>query len=433
MHTTSKSVRTHETEVAAADLSEVTRFGLLLRVDATVATSLGMAIVATSLGPDYQISYTPIQQIRITGTGRVEGIRWLDARRLKQEQQQVWRLLALPVPSGHRYAGIPDAEVRAKERIERGAPIRFGLHDQPEAANPATAGPATDADEAARLAAGRDVLAGWLNRLLNDMSAEPAELREPVDFSPGQTSGTLQVPCLGMLLQTSLDPGVGRWLGYGDRDEAPPGAPGDIIVYRIRALFMFDKDHLGPLVNYVKPIKLADAIRNLGVQLDTSKLSIEDDVLDIGTVVCATLGNPPLRLGAPALAMPYSPLATTPTTVGPEAWLPRTPPDAARGLLLPLSHLGPGACVALARRTLANIEGLNRRTPNGRAITLVSTKSPSATSPGEMIYRDRIAPPDSFFYRTAQADWFGRWSGWSENTAPAGVRPPPPIPTVLAT
>ncbi len=430
--------RTHVADVRAADLLEVIRWRASLRVDATVATSRGMAVVASSLGPNYQLAYTPIQQIRISGAGRVDGIRWLDARRLKQISEP-WRLLALPVSSGHRYAGIPDAEARAKERIERGAPVRLGLHDQPDAANPAACAAATDADETARLDAGRAVLAGWLDRLLNDMSAEPAELRAPVDFSPGPTSGTLQVPCLGALLQASLDPGVGRWLGYGDRDEAPPGAAGDVIVYWIRALFAFDKDHLGPLAGQVKPFKLADALRNLGsarelgFELDGRNLQIHDDVLDLGTVVCATLGNPPAHLGAPGLATPYSPLATPPSTVGPEAWLPRTPPDAARELLLPMSHLGPGACVALARRTAAGIAGLNRKTPNGRAITLVSTASPSATTPGEMIYRDRAAPPESFFYRAAQADWFGRWSGWSENSAAAGVRPPPPMPTVLAT
>lgn len=423
---------TRATELSAADFLDIGRLRASLRVDATVATSRGMAVVASSLGPNYQLSYTPIQQVRITGAGRVAGIRWLDARQLKQVAER-WRLLALPVPNGHRYAGIPDAEVRAKERIQRGAPVRFGLHDQPDAPTPGAAGPATDADEAARLAEGQDVLAKWLDQVLNDMSAPPAELRARVDFSTGSSSGTLGVPVLGALLQASLDPGVGRWLGYGDRDEAPPGAPGDVIVYWIRALFLFDKDELGPLVNQVKPIPLANALQGLGVQLDKSKLKITGDVLDFGTVVCATLGNPPLHLGAPVLAAPYSPLATPPSTVGPEAWLPRTPPDAVRELLLPLSHLGPGACVALARRTGAGITGLNRRTPHRRAITLVSTASPSATSPGEMIYRDRAVPPESFFFRSAQADWFGRWSGWSETAAAAGVRPPPPMPTVLAT
>lgn len=415
-----------------AEILELARGRGYLRVDATVATSRGMATVASTLGPDYQLAYTPIQQVTITGTGRVEGVRWLGANSLKPRGEP-WRLLALPVSHGHRYAGIPDAAARANERIERGAPVRMGLHDQPDAASPSTAGPATDADELARIVAGQPVLGAWLDQLLNDMSAEPEDLRSPVSFSPGPMSGTLQVPCLGALLQASLDPGVGRWLGYGDRDEAPLGAPGDVVVYTIRALFNFDKKHLGVLASQVKPIELAAALRGLGVQLDTSKLEITEEVLDLGIFVCAVIGNPPLHLGAPVIGDAYSPLATPPSTVGPEAWLPRTPPDAARELLLPLAQLGPGACVALARRTAAGIAGLNRRTPGGRAISLVATASPSSTSPGEMSYRDGLAPPEAFFYRAAQADWFGRWSGWREKDAAAGVRPGPPVPTVLAT
>lgn len=418
-------------DIVAADLLDVVRPRGSLRVDATVATSRGMAVVASSLGPDYQLAFTPIQQVRITGNGRVDGVRWVSVLKL-EHPQEVWRVLALPVPSGHRYAGIADAEARANERVARGAPVRLGLHDRPDAATPGVAPAATDADEAARIASGRPVLDTWLDKLLNDMSAEPEDLRSPVTFNPGPTAGTLQVPCLGALLQASLDPGVGRWLGYGDRDEAPLGAPGDVVVYVIRALFNFDKKHLGPLASQVKPIKLAAALAGLNIPLETRGLSITDDVLDLGTLVCATIGNPPLRLPAPTIGTACSPLATPPSTV-PEAWLPRTPPDAAREMIVPLSQLGPGACVALARRTPAGITGMNRRTPEGRAITLVSTASPSSTTPGEMTFRDGVAPPDAFFYRGAQADWFGRWSGWSENAAAAGVRPPPPRPTVLAT
>lgn len=426
------AVRPRPIDVLPADLLDVIRVRATIRVDATVATSRGMAIVASTLGPDYQLAYTPIQQVTVTGTGRVAGVRWLSVLKLKQIEE-VWRLLALPVPHGRRYAGIPDAEARAKDRIVRGAPLRFGLHDQPDAATPGAAGPATDADELARITAGRPVLDTWLDKLLNDMSAPPDELRTPVAFNPGPTSGTLQVPCLGALLQASLDPGVGRWLGYGDRDEAPPGAPGDVVVYLIRALFGFDPKELGPLGSQIKPLRAADALAGLHVQLDTRELKITGDVLDLGTIVCATIGNPPLHLPPPAIGTARSPLVTPPNLVGPEAWLPRTPPDAARELVVPLSHLGPGACVALARRTTAGITGLNRRTPEGRAISLVSTASPSATSPGEMTFRDGTAPPDALFYRAAQADWFGRWSPWSESAAAAGVRPPPPIPTVIAT
>src|SRR6185369_526355 len=85
--------------------------------------------------------------------------------------------------------------------------------------------------------------------LLTDLSAPQASLSETQSFDDAKLSGAAGIPLLGYLLQSSTDPGVGRWLGFGDVDEAPPnpgvnsssssvgsGEP-NIVFYLVRGLW----------------------------------------------------------------------------------------------------------------------------------------------------------------------------------------------------
>src|SRR5262249_54786685 len=79
-----------------------------LRVEAQVNTGRGPAVIAALAKPPYQLGATPIESVRISGRGTVQGLHWVDARSLKPFAGGAppWRALGLPVVAAKRYCGL---------------------------------------------------------------------------------------------------------------------------------------------------------------------------------------------------------------------------------------------------------------------------------------------------------------------------------------
>ncbi len=401
-----------------------------VRADAVVSGTLGPSVVASATQAPYQLCATGMDRVLVTGAGVVFGIRVLRARDLDLRPGREGRLLALPVGGAARYQGLPDARDRAKDRVHRGAPLRLGLHDEPDAADPASCSPVSDSEEFERV----ETL--WARRveemvlaLVDDLSAPPRELL----LDPGPLQGTsmatatMALPALSGVLQGALDPGMGRMLGLVEHDESPP-APGELVVYVVRGAWTRHPDksaYLDSLLFLGGPDDPADFPLDLPQLVKEQR---EGRFLDLWTVAGCVAG--------PAGPAVPPPVVSSGADLG---WVPETPPSARRHVVLPLSGLVPAAATALARET-PGIIGLNPRLADllgggpDRAVGIMPAvlselgPTPSAQAPGEGEVHDRLAPEDACDYRVAQADWFGRWSTWSHGAVGAGTRPAVPAP-----
>jgi hypothetical protein len=217
-------------------------FGPSLQVAALVSNPLGDAVVARASTPAYQLAASRIERVLVSGQGVVTGVRWVDARTLNPPAGDLWRVLALPVASGARYAGIAQAAQRAKERVLRGAPVREPLYEDGTATDASATPAVTPADDWARVQSLTPPVAAWLDMLVNDLSQTAQQLvsaPEPLVDADGTARGTASVYALGSTLAAGLDPSVGRWLGLVELDEDPGAvaAPGDVLAYVIRGFW----------------------------------------------------------------------------------------------------------------------------------------------------------------------------------------------------
>ncbi|HEX6935777.1 MAG TPA: hypothetical protein VF227_04595 [Actinomycetes bacterium] len=408
-----------------------------VRADAVVSGVLGPAVVASATAAPYQLCATGMDRVVVTGAGRVTGIRVLRARDLKLEpSREPWRLLALPIERGARYEGLHDAWVRAEDRVLRGAPQLLGLHDDPDAPDPATCDPASPSDEWER------VKLLWAERLeemvlavVDDTGAAPAELMLAPQALTGTAvaTATLQVPPLAGALQGAIDPGCGRMLGLVELDDDPPGDPGELVVYVVRGGWTLHASATELLTPLLTPAGSDPADFPLPLPGLVKELQ-EGQFLDLWTVAAVVRGRAPAPVPRPAVGAPED-----------LGWVPEVPPSARRHVVLPLSGLVPAAGVAVARET-PGVVGLNPRLPDlfpgqsapDRAVAVVPGvlaevgPSPAASEAGQGEVHDRGAPEDATDYRLAQADWFGRWSPWATVTVGAGARPPVPVPVLEA-
>ncbi|HJZ55711.1 MAG TPA: hypothetical protein VKE74_12155, partial [Gemmataceae bacterium] len=222
-----------------------------VRSEIVVGTPRGPAAVAASKTAPYPLGASRIEQVVVSGkTGQVSGASWIDARPFTPGDGP-FRVLPLPPPGGARYSGPPDAADQAKKRVRDGAPLKFGLHDDPTVSGPATAAAATADDEEKRVFALVPEVEDWVKNLIDDTTGEPwllartAAVRDQVlDRDIGQA----QINYLGSVLNASLDPGVGRWLGFVDVDREPPGnTPGDVVGYVVRSFWQLNEKRLGLL------------------------------------------------------------------------------------------------------------------------------------------------------------------------------------------
>lgn len=408
--------------------------GESLRVEALRNTDLGPAVLAARDRAPFEIGSSYTQLIRVTGSGTVTGARWLDGKDVYIEQLRPWLFLGLPVERAARYEGLAGAPGKSDDRVKFGAPLRMGLHDEPGKPGPSacTAIPEwMDLDRVSSLTPG---LWPMLDRLLNDLSAPQQDLSEQQVLTsglPSSTPGEALLNCLGTVLGAALDPGLGRWLGFMDRDNTPDVVAGEVVLYLIRGYWAIDPSRLEPtqelpLLEAVPEARVpptAPQDPTLPYSVPTKPVDKLTQLYEFRLPVATTVGAPPLPPGSPGMG---------PARNGEGPWQPLTPPLAQRELIVPVRHVLPGACMAFARKEGSTYRALNDRTPNGRAATLLVAQADDAEQPQSGELFDREAPETLVEYRAAQADWFGRWSGWSTLMAASASRPKPPTPVLEA-
>lgn len=435
-----------------------------IRVDAWKSTEYGLQTIGARDKPPYDIGASEIHGVVVSGRGTIRGISWLDWHRMNFDKMTPWRFMGLPVESADRYEGLANAGSESKGRVLHGAPRRFGMHDAPASANPASTPVAASSDEAARLNSLAPDVDKLLTPLLEDGDVQASLIATDVQsgsLPPDTTVSEVAYSPLSSLLLGAADPTIARYLGFLDRDEAPPGEEGDIIAYIIRGFWAADVKALlnkeqiwkwpglqlasGGLVSATNPPAepgLPFSIpRTATVQVEPTDDVGGDETRDIQLFdwyvpAVTTFGAPLLPPWKPETGPQIAP-SEPPSPDGQGHWnTDILPPDARRNVELPVSELTPGANLAFARDENGSIKGLNRRFDvNGssvpdRAHGILPTLPSSASSPSEGRLNDRLAPADACKYRVAQHDWFGRWSHWTGQSVPEKERPGPPEPVL---
>lgn len=396
----------------------------------------GPAAFARRSSIPFMLSGQRIDLVRVSGHGRVAGVRWLSRDQVvtgaKWTQWQVW---SLPVEApGPRYTPTPNARDQARQRVLRGAATHQPMYAAYTATSPATAPPAAPGDALTRVSAIAPDLDDWLKRLLHDFSAPPAQLVDTRNLA--EVHGSARLPIEPHLIASAIDPDAGHWLGFGDVDTEITSTARTIVLYRVRGLWRwapqatddpYQRAMLAPLVRGSLEAALQGfpELAQLGIAPTQN-----GSYLDLAALAITMLGTPP--------DPPQPPMIDG---LDDRGWLADPPPPAVRRMVrVRVSGLGPRALVALAAtdengdRTLNPVVRLGRVTPgkppSGALLPLTVSRPPDATGPGQGRFEDRDAPKSSVVYRVAQGDWFGRWGRWVAATSPARPRTAPMPPSV---
>jgi hypothetical protein len=368
-----------------------------------VATPNGYETSAV-MAPNGWLLSPGIQRLRLRGPGRIVGAGWLSISRM--EDNLSYGLVAkVGLPSGPaaRYNGTPDFENAAVDRVFRGAPLRRGLHDDPDASSPASAAPADPDGEKERvLSLARPDLEKVLDTLLNDLSDLPIRLESKEDLEGGVTG---DVPLLTTLLHALVDPGLARWLGFAELDRDNLQA---MVLYRVTGVYRMD-------------------------EVDRSLLSAAQRAF--------LPDQDKFELRAYCLAHPSPDFASPPPRAIAGAAAETGPWISGGDRLVRLSSvrftLPPGHMDFLAWRRGkpgggGGFESLNEVDDDGFHLPLAASQPPGVADPRFRRLRDASVPPEPQEYGVAAADVFGRWSEWAPALLPEGVTVPPPTPVVEA-
>ncbi|WP_154402262.1 hypothetical protein [Ornithinimicrobium cavernae] len=396
-------------------------------VQGMVTTPLGDAPVAVRSRAPYQVYASQLERVVISGAGTVEGIRWLDPARAPAGEP--WRTLPLPCGPGARYAGPGDGWDRGLARAHDAAPTRFGMHEQPLAPGPAACDPVGAGDELVRVEHLGHALKDELDRLVNDTSASQQELSEVASVTGlGDGSGTSDRSLLTTLLQATLDPGAARWLPFADIDPDLEERDREMVVlYLVSAAFSPDLEaiaKLGLTSSLPSAEDPAEVIARLAKIADES-WDGGDRVgrgMQLDMVLVAPAGVPLDVPRAPSVAVSWD-----------GSWQSVPPPAASRRLTADLDRLVPGAALAsaVAQPDGTDPDSRHLKDSVGRLVLLGPSQPATATTATQGRLTDRGVTEEDGAWQIAQADWFGRWSGWTRTPYAAGSRPRPPRPVVM--
>ncbi len=422
-------------------------------VQARVATEHGDATIATATSAPFQVWASHVHRVLVTGPLVVTGIRWIDATSV--DDAEIWEDLDLPTPGGPRYHGFTDAEDRARSRVERGAARRVPLWDALDAPAPTAASLQDPGDVVQRTLELSDDggRTHCLDRLVTDLAVPQAAqvVEEPIlDERNGSTLGTSTRSCLDTWFSGTIDPDLARHSGSMDVDPEPLGEPGHVVAYVVEGAWLPDPDLMQEtgLSAALPPGLLVSASHVLerdvpGPQDDSigdrlprlKKLAsvLDGDYLVGRIVLCATRRMPFDPPPTPGLG-PAEDGRSTPRTPPTSDWVATAVvPDARREVSLPLAGLAAGHTLAASATDAGGRRTLHRRSTDGHQLPLTAATPPRAIAPHLGVLHDRAAGRQSTTYRVAQADWFGRWSGWRDAAVGAGLSPQPPRAAVRAT
>ncbi|WP_375761196.1 hypothetical protein [Corallococcus exercitus] len=380
-----------------------------LTLDAYAFTPTGRTRVVSKAGSPYTVTATPINAIVLTGKATVTGMRWLAAQDVldaaREANTPLFRRMALPIPSGTFYQGIPDANAQAAARLLRTAPKRRGMDESPEAVEPASCATATPQDEQTRLAALLPEINSRLQALVNTATPESLTESQPLNGpGGGGANNALTLGTLPLLYQALHDPGIASWVGLFDADLSPPTTTaGHVVAYIIA----------GTWRSRHPPIIIESAPSTGDADAPSTRALFEPT--EMAVVLCAAVARTPAPPPVPTLG---------PVRLGP--FMPRAVPQARRQVGVPVSNLLDGGTVSFIRGEGATFTSLHRMA-GGRARPLVPERLTEPTR-GELV--DTTAPASQVTYRVAQRDLVGRWGNAGTVTAAALTRPPPPAPTL---
>ncbi len=396
-----------------------------LRTEAQVAGPRGPTTLATISSARYQMAASRIDRVVITGQGVVNGVRWVDGLKLERSvTSTLWRALSLPLGTGPAlYTPLLTALPDANSRVLRGAPRRPPMYRAPGAATPAQALPYPNAGatEKVRIDAASPRARAWLSALVAGGATPPGQ-RVAQSSTAAAKPVQLSMGLLNAVFMATMDPGLSRWAGFGDVDEAPPGVPGSVVAYVVKGIWQLG---LGQAPDDLLLGLLSDSRIDTMAALDMLKdlplanpPGAKPPFFNLYTAACATLGKPGQAPQPPLIeSFEYRP------------FMPAVPPAARREVVVCARGFAPGPGAALARVAGGVAVSLNP-VIQGQPVALVVSAPQGSGPPGRGRLSDRQAPAESALYKLAQADWFGRWSAWSEATADAAKRPLPPVPVL---
>lgn len=382
----------------------------------------------------YVVAGQRIDAVRVSGRGRVNGLRWISRdealRELDPKLRMVW---SLPVDPAPRYKPTPDARSEAKDRVQRGNPQRVPQYGVAGQTAPGASPPASGSFSLDRIGRIEADLDRWLETVLHDLSLPTFDLVDAQPYDDG-SEGSLSLPIEPHILGASVDPDVGHWLGFGDVDDAD-GTAGTLRCYFIRGLWRYAADQWSFLHRVVLASHRRASRDDAAAAFDDLRNQdlvpeLEGPYLDLTALAVTAVGVAPLRPNAPA-----------PIGFEDRGWLPEPPPpDVRRHVRVRLDNMVPRALIAAVaddgrRRILNPVIGEGRPAPNitpppEDLFAIVATEAEDNPVPHQSRIDDRDALEGPATYLVAQGDWFGRWSEWSSATNAAKPRTPPLQPVV---
>lgn len=414
----------------------------MLKFEAIQDSALGPVAIQTTTHEPYVLANWTIPRVRVSGSGLVTGIRWIDISRTKGHRDETfWELWSLPVEPAPRYTPTATAPIDGEKRVERAAVQKQPLYVAYNAATAASAPGATGVDALQRIGQVKGNLQHWLKVLLHDLSAPTWDLKDskPIDKTTATSAdGTMGLGIEKFLIVSSIDPDVGHYLGLGDVDLDVKATPGSLVLYKIRGLYRWNKaawtfserlSFLGGLrSDRVDAINQFPELKTFGIE------PVENGpFVDLHQIAVAVYGQPPQGMSAPIISPPDD-----------RGWLSSSaPPDVRRALRIIADGFQAPAVAAVAAhdqygdRTLhafpngQRVEFKTNKIPPGTPLPWVVSQPQDPSQSGQGRFEDRDAPESNVDYRIAKGDWFGRWSDWGKKTAPAKARTIPTPPTIL--
>ncbi|MDN3552027.1 hypothetical protein QWY74_00840 [Halomonas almeriensis] len=447
-----------------------------LTCEAFVDSAAGPATIGRRSAYRYAFSGPGITRIRITGWGRVSGVRWIEAHDEQRLDYEPCAIMNLPHEGGARYMPLHDAVARADQRVAEQAPKRRPLQETLDAPAPAAAPLANANFERQRVASLSDTAVEDLEPLINDLSELQRDhlVEEDIFDEKGEKIGASSLSRLGRVLQMLADPGTASRLGYKWRDATYRENEERVVFYRVFGFFAEPlpsrrQDERPPedflvegMINALPPqhrrwsrhqllkalasqfsddLPLTHATRRnplSGVNAEAlDKLEDHERYFGVSSIAIADRGAPLDPLRPPELPAPEE---TPPLR---DNWLPETPPTARREVIVDVRKSRVGGLLAAGKRAPASAPGaayrpLNKANAEGFHLPLVlalnseNGTQPPDPEPGSGFVADRQAGPEAIRYFIAEQDRFGRWSNWARREHREGVRPLPPRPEFQA-
>lgn len=427
------------------------------------SVAFGPATIGRRSEVPYAFSGPSIVEIRVTGTGRVGGIEWLDGHEEQKLNFEPWAIMNLPHGGGLRYLNILNHMSYVDQRIADQAPKRQPLQETLNAPTPNAAPPSNPISERARIDSLALKLAGDLDELINGTTDPLAQIIQeqvtgpggvPLATNPGETSIATQAR-IERIQQLQLDPGTASLVGYKILDGDLVEVEDRIVFYQITGFFrdypaipgaprgeleaLFDatlaavpnsERSLGRTDVFGRFIKLAGQIPDVAARPQADQDLVEhNDYVMLQTIAVADRAAPLDQVERPTI-----------TTSFHKDWLPAVPPSAVREVEAQLRGVRVAGLLAAGRRQPDSSAGtytpINRKNADGFHLPLLlglraedGVSAPIA-EPGVGFISDRGVGPEALRTFVAQQDRFGRWSQWTSRHANAGPRPKPPRPHV---